>query len=411
MNKTLITYSLLIVLVIFGFKADDDQKVKQQRVEVQVLDFKENYSAGEKIELVFKANETIEYQLWLKSSYGNVLLKANNDLLDTLLFTVPSFLSKKKGVIHYNLISNQQAFHSGSLQISASHKKTEPLESYLGPTSINAGGKDYGMLTVLPTDEYDNPLEDSTLIAIEHQFLDIETSEELAVDDFIAWKNIFSYEKSGRILVAAKSKEISSKEFTIDVFPSQAQNFNLDFRREHSYADGNQIMEFFTSTISDKFGNIISDGRVVEFSIETDTKQQLRTTGTTINGIARGYIVHPNAFATWTVQAFIPQMAESNTIALQFDQAVKDYPIEFSSDNRKVKVGPIRSFMNQILPDGAAVTLYIYKDETLLEKIVKSSSQGKVHFKLSEDFFSSDIYTIEVISMGISKKYDRIKLK
>ena len=123
MNKVLIIYILLPALMLFGFKSDVSQKTRQDQLAVEAIHLKENYVAGERIELGFRIDDDVEYRLLLRSSYGNVLLKANSDQKDKLLFTVPSFLSKKKGIVHYNLISNHQVFYTGSLQISASHKK------------------------------------------------------------------------------------------------------------------------------------------------------------------------------------------------------------------------------------------------------------------------------------------------
>lgn len=404
------TYLLFLVILVVGFTAGNPIIQTIQKVNITELHTTNTYTADEEIILKFKANEPTNIALVIKSSYGISIINSEKKE-DTLVFKIPSFLSKKRGVINYKLVFNRQEIYSGNLHVKASKVIKEPLESYLGPTSITAGGKDYGMFTIIPADKYDNPIEDSTLVTTKHQFLNLEKDSELFIDDFIVWKNIYSYQKSGRILVSANTNNLASKEFTLDVFPSQAQDFKLNVSKKHEYADGNQIVEFFTSEIKDEYGNTISDGRIVEFSILTNHNEQLRASGTTIKGVARGYMVHPVKASLWKAQAFIPEMAESDELALEFKPAVKDYTITFTEDKRNIKVGAILSFMNQIIPDGAMISLSVYRSGTLIETFTNFSSKGFVEFYLSDDFFPKGEYTLEIIGMGIRKKYDHIVLE
>ncbi|MHA7056307.1 hypothetical protein ACWGOQ_0003750 [Aquimarina sp. M1] len=404
------TYLLLLVILIVGFTRSNPILKNIGKTTVVSLNNTNTYIAGEEILLKFIAKASADISLIVKSSYGISILNAQVKE-DTLVFKIPPFLSKKRGVINYKLVHNLQAIYSESLYIKASKVVKQPLESYLGPTSITAGGKDYGMFTLIPADEYDNPIQDSTLVTIKHQFLDLEKDSDLFIDDFIAWKNIYSYQKSGRILVSANTGNLASKEFTLDVFPSQAQDFELKVSKKHEYADGNQIVEFFTSEIKDEYGNTISDGRIVEFSILTNHNELLRVSGTTIKGVARGYMIHPAKASLWTAQAFIPEMAESDDLTLEFKPAIKDYTTAFTEGQRNIKVGAILSFMNQIVPDGAMISLDVYRDEMLIETFTKFSSKGFIEFHLSEDFFPNGEYTLEVTGMGITKKYDHIVLE
>ncbi|WP_108805086.1 hypothetical protein [Aquimarina sp. Aq107] len=404
------TYLLFLVILIVGFTTSNPIIKNIEKVTVVALNNTNTYTAGEEIVLKFKATEPTGYSLIIESSYG-VSILTPKEKENTLVFKIPHLLSKKRGLINYKIIHDQQVIYSGNLQIKASKVIKEPLESYLGPTSITAGGIDYSMFTLIPSDQYDNPIQDSTLVSIKHQFLDLEKDSELFINDFIAWKNIYSYQKSGRILVSANTGNLASKEFTLDVFPSQAQDFKLKLSKKHEYADGNQIVEFFTSEIKDEYGNTISDGRIVEFSILTNHNTLLRVSGTTIKGVARGYMIHPAKASLWTAQAFIPEMAESDKLTLEFKPAVKDYTITFTEDKRNIKVGAILSFMNQIIPDGAMISLDVYRNETLIETFTKFSSKGFVEFHLSEDFFPKGEYTIEITGMGIHKKYDHIVLE
>ncbi|AXT56779.1 hypothetical protein D1815_13880 [Aquimarina sp. AD1] len=404
------TYLLFLVILILGFTTSNPIIQNIQEIDITTLQTKNTYTAGEEIILKFKTEESSEISLIVKSSYGISVLNSQ-EKEGNLVFKIPPFLSQKRGIINYKLVHNLQEIYSGSLYIRASKMITEPLESYLGPTSITAGGKDYGMFTVIPSDTYDNPIRDSTLVTIKHQFLDLEKDADLFINDFIVWKNIYSYQKSGRILVSANTDNLASKEFTLNVFPAQAQDFELKVSKKHEYADGNQIVKFFTSEIKDEYGNTISDGRIVEFSILTNHNEQLRASGTTIKGVATGYMIHPAKASSWTAQAFIPEMADSDQLTLEFKPAVTDYTITFDKGKRNIKVGAILSFMNQIIPDGAMISLHVYNNDTLTDTFTEFSSKGFVDFYLSNDFFPAGEYTLEVTGMGITKKYDHIVLE
>ena len=410
MKKKSIKYCLLTacLLCVIGFATP--YVLNYEKPVTQLLSEKLNYKAGEDMIIQFSTDKEGAYGLLLKSSYGIVYLNQNSTS-GQINFTLPRFISRKKGVIHYQLYFEDEVRLTGSLMISSSSKRTTMVEAYLGPTSINAGGLDYGMMTVMPTDVYDNPLEDSTKVEVKHQFLSNEKVEELLVDDFIVWKNIYSYETSGRILVSAKEGLIPSKEFTLDVYPSQAEDFELYERRKHHYADGNQLVEFYTSKIKDKYGNTISDGRLVEIIIQNDKGSRISTIANTIDGVARGFIIHPALKSTWNAKAFIPEMAESNTIILNFLPAVEDIEISFAVNNREMIIGPITSFMEQLIPDGAIITLRLYKEGKLLEEFHKSTFNGKTKFKISKDFYVDGVYDIEIEALGIKKVFANYSLK
>ena len=196
-----------------------------------------------------------------------------------------------------------------------------------------------------------------------------------------------------------------SKEFTVEVYPSTATNFEIKYNRTHKYADGNQIIEFKTSEIKDAYNNTVSNGTIVNFLIQNKEGTQLQTQGSTNNGIARASILHPDKESSWTAQAFIYGVATSNTTNLSFEAVVKDFLVEFKDGNRKIKVGPLLSYMNQLIPDGAIVQLNIYKNNTLFETLRTTSRLGYAEFKLIKDQYPKGNYSFEIKAFGITKNY------
>ncbi len=401
-RKHIIFWLPLFLLCCIGFTTvlNTPQQV------LAVLETKQKvFEAGDTIALNFKLNTPAKTQLFLHASFGSTILES-----DTANYMLPDFLSNKKGIIYYTLLHNSKAILKGTIEVKANTTNPVQLESYVGPPSIIAGGTDYTMQVVVPTDIYDNPLPDSTAMRLKHQFLDTEKEEDLYSKDMIGWSTIYSYNQSGRMLLSSKVRETASKEFSIEVFPSLPEDFQINSQRKHSYADGNQITEFITSVLKDEYGNIVSDGTLVEFKIQDKKGVVLQTQGGTVNGQAIGKILHPDHQDVWEVIAFIPGIAKSNVLQLEYASVLNEFDVQFSKNNREIIVGPLLSFMDQLIPDGAIVILKIEKDKSIETKI-KTSSDGIARFILKKDFYPSGKYTIKIEALGVQKKFSQIPLK
>ncbi|WP_298342984.1 hypothetical protein [uncultured Algibacter sp.] len=364
------------------------------------------FEAGQSITLKFSNTDNETPSLYISNSYGSTLIKPSV-ASGILNYQIPNSISNKAGVVNWKLLANNSL--SGVFSI-ISKQNAVALETYLGPPSIQAGGTDYSMLVVIPTDNLDNPLADSTQVTVKHQFLENQNEETILVKNRIAYKNIYSNIKTGRILVSSECLDLNSKEFTLNVLPAIPTDFSISFHRNHGYADGNQITTFSTSIIKDKYNNIVSDGTYVDFFITNRSNHILKTSGTTIKGIAIAKMIHPDHEDHWTIKAYIEGMAESKPIELAYKQIISDFNVDFSEDNRTVTIGPLKSFMNQMVPDGLKVSLTIFQNDVKLDTLTKSSFEGYATFKLDNNNFPSTNYTIKIKTAGIEKAYPNIKL-
>lgn len=345
----------LILILLSSFTAV--QKIEHV-TDIILLTTKTEFEAGNKIVLKFSTSETVKPLLYCSNSYGSTLVSPKYEN-KTLEYKIPKNISNKASTVYWKLLHDNSSFN-GQFIIKPKQEVTT-METYIGPPSIEAGGTDFTMLVVIPTDSLDNPLAEKTLVTAKHQFLASEKSEDIFTKNLISYKNIYSQKESGRILVSSESLEINSKEFSITVFPAIPINFTISASRPHNYGDGNQITTFITSVIKDKQENIVSDGTYVTFYITNEKGNVLKTSGSTINGIATSKMIHPDYQTQWHIKAYIDGMAESDTISLEYKQVVHDFNVEFSKNNREITVGPIQSFMQQMIPDGLKVKLLVYK--------------------------------------------------
>jgi hypothetical protein len=187
--------------------------------------------------------------------------------------------------------------------------------------------------------------------------------------------------------------------------PAIPTDFKISATRPHNYADGNQITTFTTSILKDKQNNVISDGTFVTFFITNSEGNILKTTGTTIDGVATSKMIHPDYADRWNIKAYVDGMAESNNISLNYKQVIEDFDVAFSDQNRTVIVGPLQSFMQQMIPDGLHVKLKIYQNEKLINTITKTSFNGYVNFKLKPAIYNNGTYNFSIETAGISKEF------
>jgi len=362
------------------------------------------FVAGNPIEVVFYSkSETEKPQLFIVHSYGKTVVESTFEK-GNYVFKIPTNYAQKTGVVSWFLINGNEQQTNGSFEIIPNNQTQTIIENYLGPRSILAGGKEFSMMVTVPTDSFDNPKTENTPVILTHQFLQNISSTNLKTKDFIAWYNIYSPSKSGKLLVSSQCENTVTKEIETEVYPNIAEDFIIFFSRNHEFADGNQITNFTTSLIKDEFGNTVSDGTLVSFSVKTKKDLILKTFGTTINGIATAKILHPDHPDVYTVKGFVTGIAESNTIAIAYKPIIATFNYRFSDANRTLTVGPIKSFMNQLVPDGIKVVVCIYHDNKLVATLQEDSSKGLAKFSLPKDFYTKKTYRFEISTLGITQK-------
>ena len=374
-------------------------KEKESNVDAfSLLTQQKIYKAGNPIVLAFKSSGNTTASLFLKSSYGSVVLNATQSNNDTTSFEIPEFFTQKAGNVLWVLIANEKHIYKGSFDIIP--EDDVRLENYLGPRSMPAGDGHYTMMVSIPTDQYDNPKPDDTPTVIKTQFLDNITKQTILTKNFISWKRIYSPEKTGKILTSVSCMGTETKETETDVYATIPTNFTIDYSRNHAFADGNQVTILNSSIIKDKFGNTVGDGTMVTYIATTTENNILKTYGNTVQGIAQAEILSPEHADIYTVKAYINGMAESNTINIKYKPVETSIDYALSGDKRTITVGPVRSFMNQIAPDGTTVTLQIYHKGKLVGSSSEYTRKGMATFTLSEEVYKQKEYSFAITAFG-----------
>ncbi|WP_156888601.1 hypothetical protein [Christiangramia echinicola] len=369
-------------------------------LEQPAISIPEEITAGEELVLEF-INIDSKSRLLIDSSYGKTILSPETNT-NSSVYHIPEFISNKAGIMKWKLI-NGTKFKSGTIRIIAA-VAPEIIENYFGPRSIQAGDRDYSMLVSIPTDKFDNPLNDGTEVKISEFFQGTLKNDSVEMKNMFTWKNIFSKKKSGNIIVASAAKGLQSKEMISQVYPSLATDFKLKIQREHSYADGNQVTKVKTSTIRDEFENIISDGTSVEFLIRDSKNAIQKTYATTIDGVATAQLLHPETPEDWRISANITGMAKSDVVEVNYEPVIGDYEVQLNLQNKLITVGPLTSFLGQLIPDGAEVHLKVLdKNKEIHHEFSEPTKAGFAIFNLRTDINYTDSFTFKIETLGVTK--------
>ena len=388
--------AIVFVLLSFGLQQSDTRDTK-----IALSNPQQEYVAGSAIALSFtNADSLNKTVMMVKSSYGSTVLQAKGNE-----FLLPDFMAAKTGLVNWYLYSGNELKLHGNFTI-VPNAVTTGIETYLGPRTINAGNENYTMMVTIPHDAFDNPVADSTAITLKHQFGESINEETLYTENFIAFERITAPQKTGKMLLSSNCGTVATREFEADVYAALPENFTINYIRNHEYADGNQLTTIYTSELKDKYGNTINDGTSVTFMIYKSDGNLLKTYGNTINGIAQSKMPSPEKEDSYTIKAYITGIAESNQIKISYKSALKgEINYIFSKDKRTIKVGPLQSFMKQLVPNGTTVSLKLYnKSGQEVNTIQEYTINGEAVFSLPKGEYKGKAYNFEISVMGHTQK-------
>ena len=236
----------------------------------------------------------------------------------------------------------------------------EPITPLVGARSIIADGEHWAMTVLIPFDTFGNPVPTGTsaVISALHPGNRL-TTHEVETEHLLAWERIYSGTEAGRTTIAARVGNAAGPEKELLEIPDYPVSFPLFYEPENPLADGRQLLTLRTGVVQDEFGNIMLDGTLVNFIIETD--DGLRSIPVyTLDGIAEVPVQSPTTPQTFRVRASVFS-TESYPLEIPFGYAaaVGTFPlgVELFDDALIVTAGPILGELGQYVPDGIEVTL------------------------------------------------------
>lgn len=313
----LIIYCLLLAIVSCKDTTHEATDLTVDLPSVTKIQAPKTITAGTTLYIRFESNDMIDspLTLLLKNSWTTTHISAKKE--DSVyVFIVPSFISAKAGTLSYTLLYKNKTVLNDVVTI-LPNTATKSIETYFGPQFLVAGKKDFAHLVSIPTDAYDNPNYNEFTTYLLDQ--NTEYTMNVSPSKLIHWQTIFSKPKVGKLYSINRTDTITSKQHVATIIPAPAEDFSISENHNHLFADGKELITLQTSEIKDEFQNIIANGSLVTFIIKNG-KSILKANATTINGVATTRFLHPDKPTTYTISAIIAGIANSNEIAIKFEE-------------------------------------------------------------------------------------------
>ncbi len=341
--------------------------------------------------------------LVLKNTWGTTVITPSQRKASKVYFSFPNFIKKTAGSLRYQLHTENKLLESGSLNIIPSLDQPIQLETYLGPKNLEAGSAQKSMLIAIPTDAYDNPLPNLTPVVVTYNFKEQIITDTLFTSSLLAFKTIVPPTQTGQINWVAACQETTSNELFSQIYAASPVDFEIAYNQTHAFADGNQVIEWYTSVLKDVYGNTVSDGTLVSFEIKNRLDEYTKIYASTLNGVARAKAIHPEEPQTWTVQAQVANLAKSNPVQVYFKSAVSEIPVIYNAAQRSLKVGPILGYMGQKVPEGTRVSIRLMNAAEVVFESMATTRNAMVNVKFPANLYPLKEYALELKTLGAIK--------
>ncbi len=295
-----------------------------------------------------------EVELVLEASYGPRSFLANA-VDGTAEFVIRPTADPISGLIILEAHASGQ--RGQSLMEITPGEPVGPLPVFLGPRTIEVGTDQIAMIVGVPIDEFGNPTaEGTTLDALvtrpdgEQETLTAET------DKLLGYLEIDSRTRAGRTTVSAIADGVANGPARIfDEVASTALPFQVELLDPLPVADGRSLFRVRTSTLIDRFGNVLPDGTSGTLEIGGVTDRR-RLSSQTIDGRLIFVIEAPALPGTAEMQAFA-SASESDIFTVDFPSAIDQASAEVVIDGpfTRVLVGPVVGPDGAFVPDGTEI--------------------------------------------------------
>lgn len=376
--KSTVILSLVLCCM---FACKQTQTVSEIQSDIISINAPQSMSVGETIQVEVEIDSKTPI-LIVRSPYGSQLIhpSSNEDSKNRVTYVITETITQQSGILDWTLINGKENIN-GQIQINP-EITTKEIEVYIGPTTLMAGSRRSGMTTAVLTDRYDNVISDNHLAQLTRSTQGYPKKQDLRVKDGVIHYYHDATTKSGNIFTSVSSDLSNSEEYTYQVNAGIPTSCLLSTDPQHYFADGSTPLTLETNQLVDTYGNIVENGTLVSF-IAIDKKGNIsKTDGYTIDGIAKGIIVHPAYSTALTAHAIVSNI-KSNTIRITFDEVIDKLPLTFNNAGL-LTVGPLQSYMGQMIPDGLPITLKIYKYNEVIHTTTLYSEKGSVSLSLPQ---------------------------
>ncbi len=341
-------------------------------------------------------------QVFIIPSSPNCILKINS------AWGTKAFSLEKEVILSKDIISdagehslsvwcNFQKVESKTLSIN-SLGPNGTIESYIGSKSIPAdNGLHWSMFTILPVDEFNNMVINSTKLVIKELRPNGEfVVKNVKTKDGIGFTKITSKTMKGKTLISTSSGSAYSKEKELLELPNFPKNIFLKPESDILYADSRQFFKLITNELFDNYGNRVSDGTLIKFKVVDSKGNQSFYRTFSMDGLASVNIQNPDNPGNLSVLGYIDNLVYSQALNLNFKPYVTNFNLQFIDNKEYLLIGPVIGPLNQLVSDGKEANILFTKAKTKKTGIIR---EGKTKVEMPKIILKGEKIIVSIGGM------------
>lgn len=239
--------------------------------------------------------------------------------------------AQQAGINSFDLVRNGVTIATKEIHVqSASARK---VMVFVGAKTIIADGKSAAMIVSIPTDQFENPVADSMPVA--YSLLRPNSQAQGARSQtrhLLAYQILTSQTLAGKSLVSAQVGNAKSAYREITEVPGPPVNFSIGAAKRITFAEGHEFFTISTAVLTDTFGNVVSDGTLVQLICRENDGTKRLLHAYTMDGKAHFMVQNPAKAGLLAIKGVVQiagqPAAQSNELRLSFGDASKS-PVNF----------------------------------------------------------------------------------
>jgi len=353
-------YILVLVILTMSCGIQNEDERCQVLLETTSLSH-QNVVAGNPVLIALKKQSTCDsdhLKIYFSGLGLSIVETINFNDSDTVVYDIPKRCLTKAGLLEIRFEGNRENI----LQLDIRAAEAEGIvDVFAGPKTIAADYHQPAMIVSIPKDEFGNPITAGSLVNYNFESQVLDKSEARQFGHLHSYTEIPLQEEVGKIYMSASSLDAHSKDNFLEIKPGSPANLSLSANQLNQFANEKENTIFQTEVINDKFGNQVIDGTKVHFTIFENNKSIGKYDAITIGGVAKVSIQNPIRAKTLTVIAH-SMNAQSNALEVSYKNNVDDIPCSYNLETGRLKLGPIKGGLGNVVPDGFLIEITLIQD-------------------------------------------------